>query len=152
MTLKHNKSAISAGLVGTYNLEITPTQIRLTEINQTVPVVVWTYQEIRSFNVGKNTFNLEVGRRAQTGAGEFVFNTKCADEVYKVIEHHIASQLRDETIGQDVRNHLRTRPIHQPPMSDETFASGKYHPVDGTLPNKGKPDSEERVQINSFGE
>ena len=153
MTLKQNKSAISSGLVGTYNLLITPTDMRLTEINQTVPVVVWTYQEIRAFSKSKNTFNLEVGRRAQTGAGEFVFNTKCAEEVFKVIEHHVGRQLHDETIGQDVRKRLITQPILHTEISNEKSdgTAGKYHPIDNTLLNKNKPEVE-NVKINTISE
>ena len=147
MTLKQNKSATSAGLVGTYSLMITPTELRLIEINQTVPLVVWTYQEIRSFTRDRNVFNLEVGRRAQTGAGEFFFNTQHADEVYKLIEYHVERQLRDETIGQDVRNRLRTQPVPQTePLldisndkTDEIHAgtSGRYHRIDLPTPQEG---------------
>ena len=115
MTLKQNKSAVSlhVGLVGTYNLEVTPTEVKLIEFNQTEPTVVWAYQEIRQFSKSTNVFTLEVGRKALTGEGEFYFNTKSANELHKVFEYHIERQLRDETIGREVRNRVRAQqPVH----------------------------------------
>ena len=114
MTLKQNKSATSLGLVGTYNLQVTPTELKLININQTEPTVVWAYQEIRAFSKGSNVFTLELGRRALTGEGEYDFNTNSAEELYKVIEYHIERQLRDESIGKEVRDRVRAqRPVHQ---------------------------------------
>ena len=156
MTLKQNKSAVLSGLVGTYNLEITPTEVRLIEINQTIPVVVWTYQVIRAFSRDKNVFNFEVGRRAQTGAGEFVFNTQSAEEVFKVIEHHVGRQLHDETIGQDVRNHLMTQPIllTEAPLDEKNTqddALGKYHRIDIPVPPQEKPSIAQEDNVGQSG-
>ena len=149
VTLKQNASAISAGLVGTYDLEITPTEVRLVEINQTVPIVVWTYKEIKAFSMDKNAFTLEVGRRAQTGPGEFVFCTRCSEEVYKVIEHNISQQLRDESIGKDVQNRTKTQPMPHATASD--VAARNYHRIDSILPSGDKPANTEGVNILPLG-
>ena len=146
VTLKQNKSAVSLGLVGTYNLEVTPTEVKLIELNQTEPTVVWAYQEIRAFSKSTNVFTLEVGRKALTGEGEFYFNTKCANELHKVIEYHIERQLCDETIGREVRNRVRAQqPVHhhteiefgeEHEISTDVGVAGKYRLLQTDMPQK----------------
>ena len=132
VTLKQNKSAMSSGLVGTYNLEITPTEVRLIDIKQTKRTIVWAYQEIRKFNTSTNLFTLEVGRRSQTGEGVFNFNTNNAKELYKCIDSHIERLIRDKTIHKEVSNSVRAQPVHHIGMegneeSTDISAAGKCH-------------------------
>ena len=93
VTLKANKDSKRLGLTGTYTLEVTPILVRLFEIGNTMPIVGWSYHELRSFTLSKGCVELECGRAAGTSAGKFVIVTKEAKEVLRVMQHYIERQL-----------------------------------------------------------
>ena len=102
--------------------------------------------------MGKNSFTLEVGRRAQAGPGEFVFSTRCSEEAYKVIEYNIAQQLRDESIGQYVRSRIKTQPTPQATASGGGGEARNYHRIDSNSPNGSISVNVEGVNILPLGE
>ena len=55
----------------------------------------WSYHELRNFSLGKDCVEIESGRSSGTGPGTFIFVTKEAKDVFRVMKHYIEKQLDD---------------------------------------------------------
>ena len=66
-----------------------------------MPAMGWAYHELKSFSADKSSMEVECGRSSGTGAGTFVFLTKEAREVLRVLQHHIEKQLMGRGRGSD---------------------------------------------------
>ena len=93
VTVKPNKDSKRLALTGTFTLEVTPTHLRLLNLVGTIPITGWAYRELKNFSLGKDCVEIDCGRSSGTGAGTFIFVTKEAKEVVRVIQHYIEKQL-----------------------------------------------------------
>ena len=96
MTLKQNKVAKLFGLSETYNLEVTPTGVHLCSLTSPTPIMTWTLAELRSFSLGKESIEVDIGKASGIGAGIYVFKTKSNKELFRAIEQSIHRQLHEQ--------------------------------------------------------
>ena len=89
MTLEQNETARRLHLSAAYNLEITPQGIQLIAANSGANIARWDYKHIKTYGRASGTFNIEVGKGAETGIGAFVFATTCGREIFGVVHRNI---------------------------------------------------------------
>jgi hypothetical protein len=90
VTLELNESAKRLKFTAMiYNLEISPEHITLIAADSGADIAQWSYRQVRTYGKSSGKFNFECGRLAKTGAGNFVFKTTCAKEIFGVVHHNI---------------------------------------------------------------
>ena len=90
VTLELNESAQRLKFTAMiYNLEISPEHITLIAADSGADIAQWSYRQVRTYGKTSGKFNFECGRLANTGAGNFVFKTTCAKEIFGVVHYNI---------------------------------------------------------------
>ncbi|KAK3590077.1 hypothetical protein CHS0354_041120 [Potamilus streckersoni] len=84
--IDENDSAKRCHLKGNYNIHISSTGVGLLDNKQNV-VYSWPYSFIRRYGVenNKNVFVIEVGRKCNSGEGQFRFQTRKAQEIHDLV-------------------------------------------------------------------
>ncbi|KAL3864418.1 hypothetical protein ACJMK2_006102 [Sinanodonta woodiana] len=87
--IDENDSARRCHLKGNYTIHISSTSIGLLDNKQNV-VYSWPYSYIRRYGVenNKNVFVIEVGRKCDSGEGQFRFQTRKAQEINDLAQSH----------------------------------------------------------------
>ncbi|XP_024268839.2 docking protein 2 isoform X2 [Oncorhynchus tshawytscha] len=104
--VKQTDVAMRCGLQGEYYwLQVAQDGLVLKEAETRKSLQDWPYRLIRRYGRDKLTFNIEAGRRCDSGPGTFTFETCQADVIFSLIETAIREQkavARDECEGDTV--------------------------------------------------
>jgi len=84
------------GFTGTCQLMITDAEVVVVAAGQTK--IRWKFSTIRRYKSQTGTFVIEVGRKAQTGDGEFRFDTSNPNDLFTVLEEAVKNRIRAKGI------------------------------------------------------
>ena len=137
MTLEQNETAQRLKLSAAYNLEITPQGILLIATSSGANIAWWHYKHIKSYGRASGTFNLESGKGAETGFGNFIFATTCGREIFGVVHRNIKKLKGDKEKERAERGmedaatlQKKINERQQQPVLKQRSGSAKYNLAD----------------------
>ena len=166
VTLELNESAQRLKFTAMiYNLEITPDHITLVAADSGADIAQWSYRQIRTYGKSSGKFNFECGRLAKTGAGNFVFKTTCAKEIFGVVHNNIKrirkemdEEVQQRREGGGRRQAARVVPKQaslpeqaQPPTKPSAAETVDYRTSQPTKPVPYKPKKKSTSNEPSLG-
>lgn len=87
-------------MIGSYILQITPTNLTLIDISTQSPMAEWPIQHLRRYGRGRTKFSFEAGDKCKSGVGVYTFNTGEGDAIFHLIDMYarkISSLQRKDT-------------------------------------------------------
>ncbi|CAG5133314.1 unnamed protein product, partial [Candidula unifasciata] len=119
------------GSKGKYRLCLNSSTVSLVKTNSSQPQFTIQLVTIRSVAHHENSFRLEVGNYAPTGAGEFWFTVEdatIAKEMHETLLQYMNATVRDPSMSRDQRtrrSEVHSQPVtYFPPTSLETHSPG----------------------------
>ncbi|XP_013909026.1 PREDICTED: docking protein 1 [Thamnophis sirtalis] len=92
VTVQKTEAAERCKLQGRYLLKASWNELILREAPSSLPLYTWPYRLLRRYGRDKVMFSFEAGRRCESGAGNFTFETKQGNEIFHVVEAAIQAQ------------------------------------------------------------
>ena len=100
VTVRPTIASQEAGMIGSYVLQITPTNLTLIDISTQSPMAEWPIQHLRRYGRGRTKFSFEAGDKCKSGVGVYTFNTGEGDAIFHLIDMYarkISSLQRKDT-------------------------------------------------------
>lgn len=114
VTLEENETVEKLNLHGTYNLEINPTHLSLTNTETGVAVAKWHYKNLKSYGKKSGKFHFDVGKASPTGPGQFMCVTTCSKEIFGIVNHNIKrlrAQIENKTLSKQQSEPARRQTV-----------------------------------------
>ncbi|XP_025047687.1 docking protein 1 [Alligator sinensis] len=92
VTVQRTEAAERCGLYGTYQLQAERDGLALRDPQTKETLYVWPYRLLRRYGRDKVMFSFEAGRRCSSGPGNFTFETKQGNEIFRLVEASIREQ------------------------------------------------------------
>ncbi|NXU91431.1 DOK1 protein, partial [Xiphorhynchus elegans] len=92
VTVQRTEAAERCELRGTYVLKAERDSLVLKEPQTNEILYVWPYRLLRRYGRDKVMFSFEAGRRCDSGPGNFTFETKQGNEIFRLVEASIQEQ------------------------------------------------------------
>ncbi|NWW78449.1 DOK1 protein, partial [Climacteris rufus] len=92
VTVQRTEAAERCELRGTYVLKAERDSLVLKEPRTEEILYVWPYRLLRRYGRDKVMFSFEAGRRCDSGPGNFTFETKQGNEIFRLVEASIQEQ------------------------------------------------------------
>ncbi|KAJ6658544.1 hypothetical protein lerEdw1_019931 [Lerista edwardsae] len=92
VTAQKTEAAQRCGLQGTYVLKASGDRLVLGDPHSQQPLYTWPYRLLRRYGRDKVMFSFEAGRRCESGPGNFTFETRQGNEIFRVVEAAIRAQ------------------------------------------------------------
>ncbi|NXG04645.1 DOK1 protein, partial [Sakesphorus luctuosus] len=92
VTVQRTEAAERCELRGTYVLKAERDSLVLKEPRTNKILYVWPYRLLRRYGRDKVMFSFEAGRRCDSGPGNFTFETKQGNEIFRLVEASIQEQ------------------------------------------------------------
>uniref|UniRef100_A0A7M4EX64 Docking protein 1 n=1 Tax=Crocodylus porosus TaxID=8502 RepID=A0A7M4EX64_CROPO len=125
VTMQRTEAAERCGLYGTYQLRAERDGLALCDPQTKETLYEWPYRLLRRYGRDKVMFSFEAGRRCRSGPGNFTFETKQGNEIFRLVEASIREQktLAEEhrqscdSLDSDCPSVIKTAPTSTPPRS-----------------------------------
>ncbi|NXT73126.1 DOK1 protein, partial [Zapornia atra] len=92
VTVQRTEAAERCELRGTYVLKAERDSLVLKDPRTNEVLYVWPYRLLRRYGRDKVMFSFEAGRRCESGPGNFTFETKQGNEIFRLVEASIREQ------------------------------------------------------------
>ncbi|XP_037245355.1 docking protein 1 isoform X1 [Falco biarmicus] len=92
VTVQRTEAAERCELRGTYVLKAERDSLVLKDPRTNGILYVWPYRLLRRYGRDKVMFSFEAGRRCDSGPGNFTFETKQGNEIFRLVEASIREQ------------------------------------------------------------
>ncbi|XP_043919919.1 docking protein 1 [Protopterus annectens] len=92
VTVQKTEAAERCNLQGSYFLRADKESLILKDPRNKQVLFTWPYKLLRRYGRDKVMFSFEAGRRCETGAGNFTFETKQGNEIFLIVEAAIREQ------------------------------------------------------------
>ncbi|XP_030046719.1 docking protein 1 [Microcaecilia unicolor] len=92
VTVQKTEAAERCELYGSYVLKADKDCLILKDPKTTKVLYTWPYKLLRRYGRDKVMFSFEAGRRCDSGAGNFTFETKQGNEIFIIVEASIQEQ------------------------------------------------------------
>ncbi|NXM72507.1 DOK1 protein, partial [Serilophus lunatus] len=92
VTVQRTEAAERCELRGTYVLKAERDSLVLRDPRTSQTLYVWPYRLLRRYGRDKVMFSFEAGRRCDSGPGNFTFETKQGNEIFRLVEASIQEQ------------------------------------------------------------
>ncbi|NXX80065.1 DOK1 protein, partial [Urocolius indicus] len=92
VTVQRTEAAERCELRGTYVLKAERDSLVLKDPRTNAVLYVWPYRLLRRYGRDKVMFSFEAGRRCDSGPGNFTFETKQGNEIFRLVEACIREQ------------------------------------------------------------
>ncbi|XP_009953955.1 PREDICTED: docking protein 1-like, partial [Leptosomus discolor] len=92
VTVQRTEAAERCELRGTYVLKAERDSLVLKDPRTNEILYVWPYRLLRRYGRDKVMFSFEAGRRCDSGPGNFTFETKQGNEIFRLVEASIREQ------------------------------------------------------------
>ncbi|XP_019411974.1 PREDICTED: docking protein 1, partial [Crocodylus porosus] len=92
VTMQRTEAAERCGLYGTYQLRAERDGLALCDPQTKETLYEWPYRLLRRYGRDKVMFSFEAGRRCRSGPGNFTFETKQGNEIFRLVEASIREQ------------------------------------------------------------
>ncbi|NXL87642.1 DOK1 protein, partial [Alectura lathami] len=92
VTVQRTEAAERCKLHGTYILKAERDSLILKDPRTNETLYVWPYRLLRRYGRDKVMFSFEAGRRCDSGPGNFTFETKQGNEIFRLVEACIREQ------------------------------------------------------------
>ncbi|XP_074847724.1 docking protein 1 [Carettochelys insculpta] len=92
VTVQRTEAAERCGLHGAYVLKAEQDSLILKEPRTQETLYTWPYRLLRRYGRDKVMFSFEAGRRCESGPGNFTFETKQGNEIFRLVEASIREQ------------------------------------------------------------
>ncbi|NWU10530.1 DOK1 protein, partial [Cephalopterus ornatus] len=92
VTVQRTEAAERCELRGTYVLKAECDSLVLKDPRTNEILYVWPYRLLRRYGRDKVMFSFEAGRRCDSGPGNFTFETKQGNEIFRLVEASIQEQ------------------------------------------------------------
>ncbi|NXK89145.1 DOK1 protein, partial [Formicarius rufipectus] len=92
VTVQRTEAAERCELRGTYVLKAERDSLVLKDPRTDEILYVWPYRLLRRYGRDKVMFSFEAGRRCDSGPGNFTFETKQGNEIFRLVEASIQEQ------------------------------------------------------------
>ncbi|XP_069712823.1 docking protein 1 [Phaenicophaeus curvirostris] len=92
VTVQRTEAAERCELRGTYVLKAERDSLILKDPRTNEILYVWPYRLLRRYGRDKVMFSFEAGRRCDSGPGNFTFETKQGNEIFRLVEASIQEQ------------------------------------------------------------
>ncbi|NXE92781.1 DOK1 protein, partial [Menura novaehollandiae] len=92
VTVQRTEAAERCELRGTYVLKAERDSLILKDPRTDEILYVWPYRLLRRYGRDKVMFSFEAGRRCDSGPGNFTFETKQGNEIFRLVEASIEEQ------------------------------------------------------------
>ncbi|NWV28096.1 DOK1 protein, partial [Origma solitaria] len=92
VTVQRTEAAERCELRGTYVLKAERDSLVLKDPRTDAILYVWPYRLLRRYGRDKVMFSFEAGRRCDSGPGNFTFETKQGNEIFRLVEASIQEQ------------------------------------------------------------
>ncbi|NWR45705.1 DOK1 protein, partial [Regulus satrapa] len=92
VTVQRTEAAERCDLRGTYVLKAERDSLVLKDPRTDGILYVWPYRLLRRYGRDKVMFSFEAGRRCDSGPGNFTFETKQGNEIFRLVEASIQEQ------------------------------------------------------------
>ncbi|NXL66853.1 DOK1 protein, partial [Chordeiles acutipennis] len=92
VTVQRTEAAERCELRGTYLLKAERDSLVLKDPRTNEILYVWPYRLLRRYGRDKVMFSFEAGRRCDSGPGNFTFETKQGNEIFRLVEASIREQ------------------------------------------------------------
>ncbi|NXO71655.1 DOK1 protein, partial [Phainopepla nitens] len=92
VTVQRTEAAERCELRGTYVLKAERDSLVLKDPRTDKILYVWPYRLLRRYGRDKVMFSFEAGRRCDSGPGNFTFETKQGNEIFRLVEASIQEQ------------------------------------------------------------
>ncbi|XP_061439777.1 docking protein 1 [Rhineura floridana] len=92
VTVQKTEAAECCKLHGVYVLKASSDGLILRDPHSNQPLYTWPYRLLRRYGRDKVMFSFEAGRRCESGPGNFTFETKQGNEIFRVVEVAIQAQ------------------------------------------------------------
>uniref|UniRef100_A0A8C3PDV7 Docking protein 1 n=1 Tax=Chrysemys picta bellii TaxID=8478 RepID=A0A8C3PDV7_CHRPI len=92
VTVQRTEAAERCALHGAYMLKAEQDSLILKEPRTQETLYTWPYRLLRRYGRDKVMFSFEAGRRCESGPGNFTFETKQGNEIFRLVEASIREQ------------------------------------------------------------
>ncbi|XP_009981423.1 PREDICTED: docking protein 1-like, partial [Tauraco erythrolophus] len=92
VTVQRTEAAERCKLRGAYVLKAERDSLVLKDPQMNEILYVWPYRLLRRYGRDKVMFSFEAGRRCDSGPGNFTFETKQGNEIFRLVEASIREQ------------------------------------------------------------
>ncbi|NXG76112.1 DOK1 protein, partial [Baryphthengus martii] len=92
VTVQRTEAAERCELRGTYVLKAERDSLVLKDPRRNEILYIWPYRLLRRYGRDKVMFSFEAGRRCDSGPGNFTFETKQGNEIFRLVEASIREQ------------------------------------------------------------
>nr|XP_056711701.1 docking protein 1 [Euleptes europaea] len=92
VTVQKTEAAEHCKLQGGYVLKASRDGLVLQDPHSRQPLYTWPYRLLRRYGRDKVMFSFEAGRRCESGPGNFTFETRQGNEIFRVVEAAIQEQ------------------------------------------------------------
>uniref|UniRef100_A0ACB8E9M5 Uncharacterized protein n=2 Tax=Sphaerodactylus townsendi TaxID=933632 RepID=A0ACB8E9M5_9SAUR len=92
VTVQKTEGAERCQLHGAYVLKASQDGLVLQDPHSHQPLYTWPYRLLRRYGRDKVMFSFEAGRRCESGPGNFTFETRQGNEIFRVVEAAIQEQ------------------------------------------------------------
>ncbi|NXN93778.1 DOK1 protein, partial [Rhinopomastus cyanomelas] len=92
VTVQRTEAAERCELHGSYVLKVERDSLLLKDPQTNEILYVWPYRLLRRYGRDKVMFSFEAGRRCDSGPGNFTFETKQGNEIFRLVEASIREQ------------------------------------------------------------
>ncbi|NWR80864.1 DOK1 protein, partial [Centropus unirufus] len=92
VTVQRTEAAERCELRGTYVLKAERDSLVLKDPRTNEILYIWPYRLLRRYGRDKVMFSFEAGRRCNSGPGNFTFETKQGNEIFRLVEASIQEQ------------------------------------------------------------
>uniref|UniRef100_A0A8C0J4M3 Docking protein 1 n=1 Tax=Chelonoidis abingdonii TaxID=106734 RepID=A0A8C0J4M3_CHEAB len=92
VTVQRTEAAERCALHGSYMLKAEQDSLILKEPRTQETLYTWPYRLLRRYGRDKVMFSFEAGRRCESGPGNFTFETKQGNEIFRLVEASIREQ------------------------------------------------------------
>ncbi|XP_042193057.1 docking protein 1b isoform X2 [Callorhinchus milii] len=92
VAVQKTEAAERCGLHGRYLLKADQEALVLKDAKTKQPLYMWPYKLLRRYGRDKIMFSFEAGRRCESGAGNFTFETKHGNDIFLLVECGIREQ------------------------------------------------------------
>ncbi|KAM9378038.1 docking protein 1 [Phaethornis superciliosus] len=92
VTVQRTEAAERCELRGTYVLKAERDSLVLKDPRRNKIIYIWPYRLLRRYGRDKVMFSFEAGRRCDSGPGNFTFETKQGNEIFRLVEASIREQ------------------------------------------------------------
>uniref|UniRef100_UPI00398F03BF docking protein 2-like n=1 Tax=Pristiophorus japonicus TaxID=55135 RepID=UPI00398F03BF len=128
VSVRKTEAAERCQLRGIFLLKAEKDGLELKDLISGEVLYTWPYRFLRRFGRDKVTFSFEAGRRCASGEGNFEFDTRQGNGIFKLIESAIKMQRQsyeeDKQLSSSLENetHLSSRPLPIPAHEAEEEA------------------------------